>query len=678
MWTTGRTARRIAALMRRAFCSRLRESRLGNDQRGWGRGGKTDDPPPRWVLIALVLGVIAGALAADPPAEAGVVAIAPPVPAIGSTEVRENAVSNPGPRRTHNGWSIPSTAQADRLPDRLDVIVLARGITLGDGRPGYENKAYGAWLGDTGYAVCAFHQIRGVRDPLFAGEASGETEPVELFVVAIDPLRDLALLADRPEPPDPHGLRGLRIVPSPGLDGLVASYPGPRPPNGGAAGSAGWDPSWAMVTRSPLIPRGTRGIVWTTELSTEGMSGSPVYDAATNRPFGLISAGGWQRNAIATLGPFLDDLLVGPLPARASRLEDLFGERAVESAVRAALIWNRETADGATDAILLRRAAAAGMARTVARWLDHGPSAERAGDAGARVNAADPTTGMTPLLLAVSPAGSAEVVALLLEAGADPQQPDRGGRTPLHYAVAGGDREIAELLLQAASALASADESGSASPSGSSAGFAAVVRDAEGLTPLAVAARAGDPAMIDLLLGSIWHDGSGGLAVEGERGAGADLIGISDRFGRTALHHSVMSVRGDRAIEALDRLLIRVAPAIGREGAGADAAHSLVNRQDAIGDTALAVAAGLGRRQLVERLLQAGADPNVANAVGETAVHRAAACGRTGLPALMALLASGGDVHAVADDGRSAMDILTTIEPALVRELLHELAAARE
>jgi uncharacterized protein len=65
---------------------------------------------------------------------------------------------------------------------------------------------------------------------------------------------------------------------------------------------------------------------------------------------------------------------------------------------------------------------------------------------GADVNAyAENELGVHVLNSAVA-AGRVETVAILLDAGADPNAPTRSGHTPLDVALANGDDEIAELL----------------------------------------------------------------------------------------------------------------------------------------------------------------------------------------------------------------------------------------
>lgn len=83
---------------------------------------------------------------------------------------------------------------------------------------------------------------------------------------------------------------------------------------------------------------------------------------------------------------------------------------------------------------------------------------------------------------------------------------------------------------------------------------------------------------------------------------------------------------------------------------------------------ALHSAAAGGATEIVERLLQAGADPNATQRGGFTPLHSAAAAGR--LDMVRALLAHGADPHRTTDDGRNARDLaLAAGKPAVVQAL---------
>ena len=59
----------------------------------------------------------------------------------------------------------------------------------------------------------------------------------------------------------------------------------------------------------------------------------------------------------------------------------------------------------------------------------------------------NPCKRTTPLIIAAL-VGEADVVRILLEAGADIEEPDEGG-TPLHYAASRGHSEVSAMLIQA-------------------------------------------------------------------------------------------------------------------------------------------------------------------------------------------------------------------------------------
>lgn len=115
--------------------------------------------------------------------------------------------------------------------------------------------------------------------------------------------------------------------------------------------------------------------------------------------------------------------------AALGRLNDLS-----TAATRSPSVVTSQSPDGFT---LLHLAAYFGHA-DIAQWLIRQGAAV---DAVAR----NPTL-LRPLHSAVA-AGSARVAILLLQSGADPDAPHRGGFTPLHSAAHRGDADLVDLLL---------------------------------------------------------------------------------------------------------------------------------------------------------------------------------------------------------------------------------------
>lgn len=176
--------------------------------------------------------------------------------------------------------------------------------------------------------------------------------------------------------------------------------------------------------------------------------------------------------------------------------------------------------------------------------------------------------GRTPLHLAVL-RGHVPLVRFLLQRGAPVGAADRAGRTPLHEAAWQGHSQVAELLLQR--------------------GAPAGARTGAGLTPLHWAAALGHT----LLAGRL-------LDTPGSCPADADVRGwTAAHWAAAGGRLPVLQLLAARGGADLDGALL-VAAAAGRsaalrllleEGARADA-------QDGAGNTALGVAAGLGRRQV--------------------------------------------------------------------------------
>lgn len=160
--------------------------------------------------------------------------------------------------------------------------------------------------------------------------------------------------------------------------------------------------------------------------------------------------------------------------------------------------------------------------------------------------------------------GPAEVVALLLEAGADIDRPGRDGLHPLHNAVAVGHKDIVALLIQKGANVNS--------------------KDRLGRTPLYsfAASRGSDIQIARMLLA-----------------AGADARSEEDEYHVTALDNAVET----RNLELAELLI---------------AAHADVNHRNVDGWSALHFAAYHLRYEFVKVLIVAGADVNLPNKLGKT------------------------------------------------------------
>jgi ankyrin repeat protein len=241
-----------------------------------------------------------------------------------------------------------------------------------------------------------------------------------------------------------------------------------------------------------------------------------------------------------------------------------------------------------------------------AAYLDDLESADLLIRAGAKVSAAT-DLGVTPLWTA-SLNGSDAMVRRLLKAGADPNATLLAGETPVMVAARTGNHSVIEQLLAKG-----------ANPN---------ARGARGQTALMWAVSEKHPDAVKVLLAhgadvqarsSVWNEV---MAVPPH--GYLDYNRAIPHGGDTALMFAALG--GDLASA---KLLVE---------AGAD-----VNDADAWGVSATTVAAHAGYRDVVEFLLDRGADPNAAQA-GFTALH--AAVMRRDERMVTALLAHGADANA--------------------------------
>lgn len=205
--------------------------------------------------------------------------------------------------------------------------------------------------------------------------------------------------------------------------------------------------------------------------------------------------------------------------------------------------------------------------------------------AGADVNAAN-DLGTTPLWLA-SENGSATMVEALLAAGADPNAALLLGETPLMVASRGGSARVAQQLLAN--------------------GADVDARAARGQTPLMWAVAQKHPEVVEVLIDH-----------------GADIHARSDVWSRVMAvpPHGRPEYNMDVPHGGNTALMF-----VARAGDLASARHLVsaganVDDVDAWGVSATVLAAHSGYVELVELLLESGADPNAADA-GFAALHEA-------------------------------------------------------
>jgi len=255
--------------------------------------------------------------------------------------------------------------------------------------------------------------------------------------------------------------------------------------------------------------------------------------------------------------------------------------------------------------------AAEGDGSTALHWASYRDDLESADlliRAGAHVNAAN-DLGVTPLWMACQN-GSVAMARKLLEAGANPNAKLLSGETLVMTASRSGKAEVVELLLAK--------------------GADVNVRATRGQTALMWAAAQKHPEVVKVLLAH-----------------GADVKARSDvwtQLWQTAPDQDVhpdyqvkLKLGGDTPLLFAARVGDLASAKLLVE-AGAD-----VNDASAYGTSATVLAVHSGNAELVEYLLEKGADPNAAGA-GYTALH--AAILRRNTRAVAALLAHGADPNA--------------------------------
>lgn len=237
--------------------------------------------------------------------------------------------------------------------------------------------------------------------------------------------------------------------------------------------------------------------------------------------------------------------------------------------------------------------------------------------------------GVPPLLVAVT-SGQAAMVDALLAKGADPLGLAPDGRSALYWAIGGGDGAMLDRLLGAGARLDDprlprAPASHALLNAALASGDMALVKRVEqgGKQPLANAClpSGGEYALLDRpgYFAQLQAAGYTGARTECARKDGT----LPQRLLSALLRDRQLAIaRRDTVIDVLTRL----------KAMGSD----LDARQDESGDTPLVAAIQLGRADLADALLAAGASPDAADAQGRSPAWAALASGQ---PDMLALLA---------------------------------------
>lgn len=310
------------------------------------------------------------------------------------------------------------------------------------------------------------------------------------------------------------------------------------------------------------------------------------------------------------------------------------------------------------------------------------PAAKEAVHESPAVASESDETGQTALHHAAH-GGQADIVDLLIAAGADVHARTVTGYTPLHYAAYGGSSRAFERLIDADADILAIDDSRTtmlhAAASGGSREIVDVVLEA-GIPPGALnvygeapAHRAAQRNRLDIVKHLI------------ERGADPAPV---DRYELTLLHKAAIG----GAVETLDWLIdqghdtgvlnlagetpLHAAAELGRT----TAVEALISRGADVqcrtheGATPLHAASGGEQAEMIRTLLDAGVDPHATDELGRTAMHRAAIRGQAEI--LPILVESGASAETPDAEGLTALDLATVYGRTEARGVLSERAEA--
>uniref|UniRef100_A0A8C9ZU57 Ankyrin repeat domain 52a n=1 Tax=Sander lucioperca TaxID=283035 RepID=A0A8C9ZU57_SANLU len=251
---------------------------------------------------------------------------------------------------------------------------------------------------------------------------------------------------------------------------------------------------------------------------------------------------------------------------------------------------------------------------------------------GANVNQPN-KCGYTPLHLAAVSTNGALCLELLVNNGADVNQQSKEGKSPLHMAAIHGRFTRSQILIQNGGEIDCVDKYGN-TPLHVAAKYGHELLISTLMTNGADTARRGINGMFPLHLAVLYGFSDCCRNKEHVLSAGFD-INIPDNFGRTCLHAAASGGN----VECLNLLL----------SSGTD-----LNKRDVMGRTPLHYAAANGRYQCTVTLVGAGAEVNEPDQTGCTPLHYSAAS-QAFSSCLEHLLDNGADPSMVNSKGYSAV-----------------------
>uniref|UniRef100_A0A8D3E7I7 Ankyrin repeat domain 52a n=1 Tax=Scophthalmus maximus TaxID=52904 RepID=A0A8D3E7I7_SCOMX len=251
---------------------------------------------------------------------------------------------------------------------------------------------------------------------------------------------------------------------------------------------------------------------------------------------------------------------------------------------------------------------------------------------GANVNQPN-RCGYTPLHLAAVSTNGALCLELLVNNGADVNQQSKEGKSPLHMAAIHGRFTRSQILIQNGGEIDCVDKYGN-TPLHVAAKYGHELLISTLMTNGADTARRGIHGMFPLHLAVLYGFSDCCRNKEHVLSAGFD-INTPDNFGRTCLHAAASGGN----VECLNLLL----------SSGTD-----LNKRDIMGRTPLHYAAANGRYQCTVTLVSAGAEVNEPDQTGCTPLHYSAAS-QAFSSCLEHLLDNGADPSMVNSKGYSAV-----------------------